>query len=89
VQILYNPNHPHAPNPKGGPRYTFRFTDAAPGVLFSCKLDKGPFKVRHSPKACRGLERGRHHFAVKSVNAAGIASAVEKVAFYAGRRRKS
>lgn len=88
VQILYSPNHAHAPNPKGGPRYTFRFTDEAAGVSFYCKLDKGPFKVCHSPNAYRHLKRGRHHFAVKSVNAAGLESAVEKVTFFAGRRRR-
>jgi hypothetical protein len=89
VRILYSPNHPHAPNPKGGPRYTFRFTDAAPGVTFYCKLDKGPFKVCHPPKVYRGLKRGRHHFAVKSVNAAGLESTVERLTFYAGRRGRS
>ncbi len=88
VRILYSPNHPHAANPNGGPRYTFHFTDAVPGTTFYCRLDQGSFKPCSPPKVYRNLRKGRHRFAVKSVDAAGVASPVEKVTFYAGRRRQ-
>jgi YVTN family beta-propeller protein len=87
VTLTYSPNHPHSPNPKGGPRYAFRFADEAPGVTFYCRLDKASFKPCHSPKVYRHLKRGRHVFKIKSVDAAGRESAVQKVKFFAGRRR--
>jgi hypothetical protein len=86
VRILYSPNSPHSPNPEGGPRYTFQFTDEVPGTTFYCKLDKAHFKPCHPPQVYRHLKKGRHHFAVKSVDGAGVASPVEKVTFYVGRR---
>jgi hypothetical protein len=76
-----------AADPNAVPRYTFRISDKAPGVTFRCKLDHGPFKVCRSPLVYRHLKRGRHVFLVKAVNAAGLASAVTKVTFFAGKRR--
>ena len=87
VRLTYHPNRPHAPNPSGGPRYTFRFTDAAPGVAFRCRLDKRPFKPCSSPTVYRNLKRGRHVFQVKSVDSAGTESALKTVPFRAGARR--
>jgi PKD repeat protein len=87
VTVTYSPNHPHSPNPKGGPRYAFRFADEAPGVTFYCRLDKAPFKPCHSPRVYRHLKRGHHVFKIKSVDAAGRESAVRTVKFFAGRRR--
>jgi hypothetical protein len=86
TDVHYDPNKPHQPNSVGGPRYTFVFADAAPGVTFYCRLDKARFKRCHSPKVYRRLKRGRHVFRVKSVDAAGNTSPVEVVHFSAGRR---
>jgi len=86
VRISYSPNHPHAPNPRGGPRYTFRFTDQAPGTTFYCSLGRASFKPCHSPKVYRYLNRGRHVFRVRSVDASGAQSATQRVVFYAGKR---
>jgi hypothetical protein len=87
VSVSYSPNHSHASNRKGGPRWTFRFADQAPGVTFYCRLDKGSFKPCKSPTVYRHLKRGRHVFAVKSIDAAGHESATKRVSFFVGRRR--
>jgi photosystem II stability/assembly factor-like uncharacterized protein len=86
VTVTYSPNHPHSPNPKGGPRYTFHFGDAAAGVSFQCRLDGGPWHPCSSPTVRRHLKPGRHVFRVKSIDAAGRESAVQTVKFVAGRR---
>jgi hypothetical protein len=88
VKISYSPNHPHAPNPTKGPRYTFRFADQAAGTTFYCRIDKAAFEPCHSPMVYRQLKRGRHVFAVKSVDASGAESATQTVRFLAGRRRR-
>ena len=88
VRVSYSPNHSHSPNRKGGPRWTFRFADEAPGVTFYCRLDKAPFKPCTSSTVYRNLKRGRHLFAVKSIDAAGHESATKKVNFFVGARRR-
>jgi hypothetical protein len=87
VRISYSPNHPHAPNPKRGPRYTFHFADQAAGTTFFCRIDKAPFEPCGSPMVYRQLSRGRHVFAVKSVDTSGAESATQTVRFVAGKRR--
>jgi hypothetical protein len=86
LKISYTPNHPHAPNPKGGPRYTFRFSATGEGVSFYCRLDKAPFKRCQSPRVYRNLGRGRHVFKVKARDATGSYTPVTTVKFFAGRR---
>lgn len=86
LKVTYSPNHPHSPNPKGGPRYTFLFRAPGEGITFYCRLDKAPFKGCRSPKVYRNLERGRHVFKVKARDAAGTYSPVATVRFFAGRR---
>lgn len=86
LKIAYTPNHPHAPNPKGGPRYTFLFSAQGDGVTFYCRLDKAPFKRCRSPKVYRDLARGRHVFKVKARDARGSYTPVATVKFFAGRR---
>lgn len=88
VVVTYSPNVPHSPNPKGGPRYTFHFSDPAGGVTFQCRLDGDSWHVCSSPTVFRHLKPGHHVFRVKSVNAAGEESAVETVKFVAGRRHR-
>lgn len=79
--LLYSPNHRHAPNRKGGPRYTFAFTDADPNVSFLCSIDRGKFKACISPVAYRGLKPGKHTFRVKSVDPSGKQSKALLVSF--------
>ncbi|MBS1894870.1 MAG: Ig-like domain repeat protein [Actinobacteria bacterium] len=86
LKVSYTPNHPHAPNPAGGPRYTFLFSAQGDGVTFYCQLDKATFKRCRSPKVYRNLERGRHVFKVKARDAAGSYTRVATVKFFAGRR---
>ncbi|HEY0279303.1 MAG TPA: PKD domain-containing protein [Solirubrobacterales bacterium] len=88
VRLRYTPNRPHRPNPKGGPRYTFRFAGPTGEERFYCRLDRAPFRRCRSPKAYRHLKRGRHVFRVKAVAADGTASPVRTVRFFAGRRRR-
>ncbi len=88
LKISYTPNHPHSPNPAGGPRYTFLFNAQGEGVTFYCRLDKAPFKSCRSPKVYRNLKRGRHVFKVKARDAAGSYTPVATVKF-AARRRKN
>lgn len=87
TRILYSPNHPHAPNRAGGPRYTFHFKDETPGVSYRCRLDGGPFKRCSSPQVYRGLKPGRHVFRVKSILPSGLESTVQKVGFRAGKKK--
>lgn len=82
--LLYSPNHPHAPNRKGGPRYTFAFTDADPRVSFLCSIDRGNFKPCISPVVYRGLKPGKHKFRVKAVDPNGIQSQALSVGFRVG-----
>jgi Tol biopolymer transport system component len=55
-------------------KVVFRFADATgqPGTDFSCKLDRHRWVGCGSPKQWAKLKLGRHVFAVKSVNAAGV-----------------
>jgi len=55
------------------PRPVFRFTDSTgqPGTRFSCKVDRGRWKPCGSPLKLRRLDRGRHVFKVRAVNAVG------------------
>lgn len=87
VVVTYSPNVPHTPNPKGGPRYTFHFSDPVGGASFLCRLDGGGWHPCTSPTVYRSLKPGHHVFRVKSVDAAGNESAVETVKFVAGRHR--
>jgi hypothetical protein len=89
VRIGYDPNRRHRPNPRGGPRWTFRFSDQTAGASFRCSLDGSAFEPCGSPKVYRHLSRGRHVFRVRSVSAGGEESAIEKVVFLAGRKRAS
>jgi hypothetical protein len=72
---------------KGGPRYTFVFDDTEAGARFYCKLDSRPYKPCASPKVYRRLKPERQVFRLKSVDAAGNASPVRVIRFFAGRRR--
>jgi hypothetical protein len=54
-------------------RYAFSSDD--PAATFECKLDRTAFTPCLSPTVYRGLERGRHLFAVRAVSAAGLVSA--------------
>jgi hypothetical protein len=83
--LLYSPGHPHAPHRKGGPRYTFVFTDADPNVSFLCSIDRGKFKACISPVVYRGLKPGTHYFRVKSVDPSGERSKALSVGFRVGR----
>ena len=55
-------------------RPVFRFTDATgqTGTLFICKLDRRRWQSCSSPTKLRKLDRGRHVFQVKGVNAEGL-----------------
>lgn len=86
LKISYTPNHPHAPNPVGGPRYTFTFSARGEGITFYCRLDKASFEQCRSPKVYRNLKRGRHIFKVKARDATGSYTRVATVKFSAGRR---
>ena len=52
-------------------RPKFRFSSSEPGSTFECKLDKKKFKPCTSPKRLRRIDRGRHKFKVRAVDAAG------------------
>jgi hypothetical protein len=86
LKISYSPNHPHSPNPAGGPRYTFHFTAQGIGVSFYCRLDKAPFGRCRSPKVYKDLKRGPQVFKLKARDATGQYSPVRTVKFFAGRR---
>ena len=88
-RLHYSPNSPHQPNSKGGPRYTFVFSDPAAGARFQCRLDRQRKWQRcSSPKVYRHLKRGRHVFRLRSIDRAGNRSAVRVVRFFAGRRHR-
>jgi hypothetical protein len=59
------------------PSPSFRFTDSTgqSGTKFTCKLDRKAWKPCTSPVRLR-VSRGRHVFAVRGVNAAGVWEAV-------------
>jgi hypothetical protein len=82
--LLHSPHHPHAPNRKGGPRYTFVFTNADPNVSFLCSIDRGKFKACISPVVYRGLKPGKHNFRVKAVDLSGKQSKALSVGFRVG-----
>ena len=86
VTLRYTPNHPHHPDPAGGPRYTFHFFDPTGQGTFSCRLDRSRFRPCTSPTVYRHLARGRHAFQVKATSADGTTSPVRTVHFIAGRR---
>ena len=87
VALHYSPNTPHKPNPKGGPRWTFRFSSDLPGTTFVCSLDGGSFKPCSSPKVYRNLKKGKHTFRVRSRSAEGLESAPQTVKFRARQPR--
>jgi hypothetical protein len=82
--LLYSPNHPHAPNRKGDPRYTFAFIDADPNVSFLCSIDRRKFKPCVSPVVYRGLKPGKHNFRVRAVDLSGKQSKALSVGFRVG-----
>jgi hypothetical protein len=84
IVLRHTPDTPHRPDPVGGPRWTFVFTDAAPGVTYLCRLDEKPFRPCGSTVVYRHLKRGRHTFRVKSVSSSGLESPLEVVRFVAG-----
>jgi hypothetical protein len=49
----------------------FRFTSSEPGSRFKCKLVGRKFKPCTSPKKIKNLDRGKHTFKVKAIDAAG------------------
>ncbi len=87
-RLHHTPNTPHQPNPKGGPRYTFVFSDPAAGARFQCRLDRQrKWRRCSSPKVYRHVKRGRHVFRLRSIDRAGNRSPVRAVRFFVGRRR--
>jgi hypothetical protein len=86
IVLLHTPDTPHRPDRPGRPRWTFVFTDAAPGVTYLCRLDTRPWRSCGSPTVLRHLARGPHLFRLRSVDAAGEGSPVESVRFRVGRR---
>ncbi len=60
--------------PRTGSQTTvrFRFSSSEPGSSFECSLDAGGFRRCASPKRYRRLEPGRHRFAVRAIDAAGM-----------------
>jgi hypothetical protein len=83
--MLHTPNTPHHPDMKGGPRWTFVFTDAAPNVHYRCRMDGRPWHACSSPAVYRGLAPRLHVFRLRSVDAAGEESQIETVRFRVGR----
>jgi hypothetical protein len=72
-----------------GHRWVFSFTDAAPGVAFSCSLDDGQFNPCSSPFVRRHrLERGIHVFQVKSIDSHLNESAPSITVFRVGGRAR-
>jgi hypothetical protein len=57
-------------------RPVFRFADLTgqPGTSFFCRIDKRPWKGCTSPTKVKKQKFGRHVFAVKAVNAVGVAA---------------
>jgi hypothetical protein len=88
VELLYTPNHPHRPDPVGGPRYTFHFSDQSPAATFECGLDGSRLRPCRSPTVLRHLSRGPHVLRVRSHTPAGQSSATRIVHFFAGRRHQ-
>jgi hypothetical protein len=87
IVLLHTPNTPHRPDTAGGPRWTFVFTDAAPGVSYRCRVDGRPWRSCGSPTVYRHLARGPHVFRLRSIGDAGTESPVETVRFRVGGRR--
>lgn len=58
-------------------RPVFRFTDTTgqPGTSFRCRVDRARWRGCSSPVKVKRLQRGRHVFQVKGVNAIGTAEA--------------
>jgi hypothetical protein len=65
--------HPDDPAPSNSA--TFAFDDAEAGVTFACRLDGGDWETCASPTTYTDLDRGRRHFEVLAVDAAGNRSA--------------
>jgi hypothetical protein len=87
VKLTYSPDKPHTPDPRGGPRWTFRWAPGAPGTTSRCRLDRGRFTSCASPKIYRGLKRGNHVFTLRSTAPDGQESPPRTVRFVAGRRQ--
>ena len=61
------------PPPKvQGPTATIKFSSAAAGSSFECKLDGKPFKACRSPYTAKSLKPGKHKIQVRAV-VAGVA----------------
>jgi hypothetical protein len=84
IDLTYTPNNDHRPNPAGGPRWTFRFSDPTREATFLCRLDQARFRPCSSPQVYRHLRRGRHVFRVKAIAADGTVAPVRIVRFLAG-----
>jgi arylsulfatase A-like enzyme len=68
------PTFTSTPTDPSGPSVTFSFTDAEPGVTFSCELDGGGSAPCTSPTSHVGLPVGTRTFSVAAVDAAGNSS---------------
>lgn len=55
-------------------RARFAFTDRQPGVRFSCRLDRAPWRACRPPIVVNKLALGRHSFAVRALNRQGTPS---------------
>ncbi|HJZ36286.1 MAG TPA: hypothetical protein VJ204_08435 [Solirubrobacterales bacterium] len=87
VNLTYSPDKPHSPDPRGGPRWTFRWAPGAPGTTSRCRLDRSRFTPCTSPQIYHGLQRGKHVFTVRSIASDGQESPPRTVHFIVGRRR--
>lgn len=67
-------------------RATFRFTSSEPASTFRCKLDGASYRSCTSPRTYRRLERGRHTFRVRAVDAAGNVDPTAEVRTFRVRR---
>lgn len=62
---------------KGAPKTTdksqvkFAFSSDDPGATYECKLDKKPYGPCAPPERVRRLDKGKHEFAVRAVDADG------------------
>lgn len=61
------------PNKSKKRKFKFKFVASTPVATFQCKLDRQPFRSCSSPHKLRRLQRGRHVFKVRAVDATGNA----------------